>query len=139
MVSILAWRIPWTEEPGGLQFIGLQRAGYDWSDRVQMHTLRFVYVWRWGKGILKILFKFFMLIIRMSQLQGWGWCLGLGFFLCYCYLFVPASCSFKDLSSSTRNWTQGPWQWKCQFLATAPPENSQDESAFRRRSIKPSL
>ena len=22
--SILAWRIPWTEEPGGLQFIGLQ-------------------------------------------------------------------------------------------------------------------
>ena len=23
--SILAWRIPWTEEPGGLQSIGLQR------------------------------------------------------------------------------------------------------------------
>ena len=23
--SILAWRIPWTEEPGGLQFIGSQR------------------------------------------------------------------------------------------------------------------
>ena len=23
--STLAWRIPWTEEPGGLQFIGLQR------------------------------------------------------------------------------------------------------------------
>ena len=23
--SILAWRIPWTEEPGGLQFMGLQR------------------------------------------------------------------------------------------------------------------
>ena len=27
--SILAWRIPWTDEPGGLQSIGLQRAGYD--------------------------------------------------------------------------------------------------------------
>ena len=27
--SILAWRIPWTEEPGGLQFIGLQRVGHD--------------------------------------------------------------------------------------------------------------
>ena len=27
--SILAWRIPWTEEPGGLKFIGLQRVGYD--------------------------------------------------------------------------------------------------------------
>ena len=24
-VSILAWKIPWTEEPGGLQFMGLQR------------------------------------------------------------------------------------------------------------------
>ena len=23
--TILAWRIPWTEEPGGLQFMGLQR------------------------------------------------------------------------------------------------------------------
>ena len=27
--SILAWRIPWTEEPGGLQSMGLQRMGYD--------------------------------------------------------------------------------------------------------------
>jgi len=25
--SILAWRIPWTEEPGGLQSMGLQRDG----------------------------------------------------------------------------------------------------------------
>ena len=27
--SILAWRIPWTEEPGGLQSLGLQRVGRD--------------------------------------------------------------------------------------------------------------
>ena len=27
--SILAWRIPRTEEPGGLQSMGLQRAGHD--------------------------------------------------------------------------------------------------------------
>ena len=26
---ILAWRIPWTEEPGGLQSIELQRVGHD--------------------------------------------------------------------------------------------------------------
>ena len=26
--SILAWRIPWTEEPGGLQSMGLQRVGH---------------------------------------------------------------------------------------------------------------
>ena len=30
--SILAWRIPWTEEPGGLQSIGSQRVGHDWSN-----------------------------------------------------------------------------------------------------------
>ena len=27
--SIFAWRIPWTEEPGRLQFMGLHRVGYD--------------------------------------------------------------------------------------------------------------
>ena len=32
--SILAWRIPWTEEAGGLQSMGSQRVGYELS----MHT-----------------------------------------------------------------------------------------------------
>ena len=30
--SILAWRLPWTEEPGGIQSMGLQRVGHDGSD-----------------------------------------------------------------------------------------------------------
>ena len=29
--SILAWRIPWPEQPGGLQSTGLQRVGRDWA------------------------------------------------------------------------------------------------------------
>ena len=29
--SILAWRIPWTEEPGRLQSMGLQRVGHNWA------------------------------------------------------------------------------------------------------------
>ena len=29
--SILAWRIPQTEEPGGLQSMGSQRIGHDWA------------------------------------------------------------------------------------------------------------
>ena len=29
--SILAWKIPWTEEPGWLQSMGLQRVGCDWA------------------------------------------------------------------------------------------------------------
>ena len=35
--SILAWRITWTEEPGGLWSIGLLRVGHDWNDLAQ-HT-----------------------------------------------------------------------------------------------------
>ena len=33
--SILAWRIPWTEQPGGLYSTGSQRIGHDWSDLAQ--------------------------------------------------------------------------------------------------------
>ena len=29
--SILAWRIPWTEKPGGLQSLGSQRVRHDWA------------------------------------------------------------------------------------------------------------
>ena len=36
---ILAWRIPWTEEPGGLQFMGSQRVRHNWSDLACMHAL----------------------------------------------------------------------------------------------------
>ena len=35
--SILAWRIPWAEEPGGLQSKGLQRVGHNWSDLACMY------------------------------------------------------------------------------------------------------
>ena len=36
--SILACRIPWTEEPGGAQSVGLLRVGRDRSDRACMHA-----------------------------------------------------------------------------------------------------
>ena len=29
--SAIAWKIPWTEEPGRLQSMGLQRVGHDWT------------------------------------------------------------------------------------------------------------
>ena len=37
--SILAWRIPWTEEPGRLQSMKLQRVGHDWATNTHTHTL----------------------------------------------------------------------------------------------------
>ena len=33
--SILAWKIPWTEEPGRLHFMGLQRVGHNWATKKQ--------------------------------------------------------------------------------------------------------
>ena len=37
--SNLAWRIPWTEEPGRLQSIGLKRVRHDWA------TITHVWIW----------------------------------------------------------------------------------------------
>ena len=37
--SILAWRIPWTEEPGELLSTGWQRVGHNWSDLACKHTI----------------------------------------------------------------------------------------------------
>ena len=36
--SILAWRIPWTEEPGKLQPMGSQRVGHNWNNLVCTHA-----------------------------------------------------------------------------------------------------
>ena len=35
--SILAWRTPWTEEPGGLQSMGLPRVGHDLAQHSSIH------------------------------------------------------------------------------------------------------
>ena len=34
--SILAWRIPWREEPGRLQSMGLQRVGHNWATSLSL-------------------------------------------------------------------------------------------------------
>ena len=39
--SILAWRIPWTEEPGRLQSTGLQRVGHD-----SLYVCMYIYICR---------------------------------------------------------------------------------------------
>ena len=47
---ILAWRIPWTEGPGGLQSMGLQRVRHDESDLAHTH----MYVAYLGRHVLNI-------------------------------------------------------------------------------------
>ena len=61
--SILAWRIPWTEEPGGLQSMGWQRVGHNWATSLSLSC----YTWRllreWIRRVLiareNIFFYFF--------------------------------------------------------------------------------
>ena len=36
--STLAWKIPWTEEPGRLQSMGLLRVGHDWATSLSLFT-----------------------------------------------------------------------------------------------------
>ena len=48
--NILVWRIPWTEEPGGLHSIGLQRVGHNWVT----NTFTFNHYWLMKKYFFPI-------------------------------------------------------------------------------------
>ena len=49
--NILAWRMPWTVEPGRLQSMGLQRVEHDWSDLAHMHRSLLLKMWSKNLGI----------------------------------------------------------------------------------------
>ena len=55
--SILAWRIPWTEEPGGLQRTGSQRVGYDWSELACTHLEVTIFFFN-SKGYCEITYHY---------------------------------------------------------------------------------
>ena len=42
--GVLAWRIPWTEEPGGLQSMGLQRVRHEWATKQQQTTFSILHL-----------------------------------------------------------------------------------------------
>ena len=56
--SILAWKIPWTEEPGGLQSKGFQRVRHDW-------------VWAWTRKDLLTLIGSMKWILDVWPLELW--------------------------------------------------------------------
>ena len=59
--STLAWKIPWTEEPGGLQSMGSLRVGHDWATSLSLFT--FIH-WRrhWQPTP----------VFLPGECQGWG-------------------------------------------------------------------
>ena len=44
--SVLAWRIPGAEEPGGLSSTGSHRVRHDWSDLACMHACTYLFIFR---------------------------------------------------------------------------------------------
>ena len=63
--STLAWKIPWTEEPGRLQFIPSLRVGHDWATLLSLFTFMH---WRrkWKPTP----------VFLPGESQGWGSLLG---------------------------------------------------------------
>ena len=75
--SILAWRIPWTEEPGGPQSIGSRRVGHNWSNlahtHTHTHTHRYTYTKKnlsvsWNLNLMQCL-VFYLTTLNMMSAQ----------------------------------------------------------------------
>ena len=83
--STLAWKIPWTEEPGRLQSSGSQRVGHDWATSLSLFTFHTLYMllnshntskevlliqfrenWSRGRGHMYT-YGWFMLILGRNQ------------------------------------------------------------------------
>ena len=106
--SILAWRIPWTEEPDGLQSLGSQRVGHDWATNTFTFLSMDHYKQTWS--LLSIKDKCIIILF---------W-LGLLFII---FIFWPHHAVCRILVPWPRI-EPGPRQWKYQLLTTGLPGNS---------------
>ena len=71
--GILAWRIPWTEEPGGLQSMGSQRVGRDWEVRgIQEWGLHY----QWELWVKKVTLPQHFLLSQDDMKHAWLWTWG---------------------------------------------------------------
>ena len=82
--SILAWRVPWTEEPGGLQSIQWQRVGHDWSDWACTHIFSIFTSYMWAWKDVSVSFRVQCYVCPWLTL----FCIAQIFFNCYWFLFL---------------------------------------------------
>ena len=69
--SILAWRMPWTEDPGGPQSMGSQRAGHNRARR-RMHGMS-ILVQSWCGGVMIGLHSVQLTTLTLDSLD-WSFC-----------------------------------------------------------------
>ena len=66
--SILAWKIPWTEETGKLQSIVSQRIGHDWVTNIYSHGHTHTHTHIWSKPLLQVYHRSFLSASLLNQL-----------------------------------------------------------------------
>ena len=79
--STIAWKIPWTEEPGRLQSMGSQRVGHDWATSLSL-SFTFIYKGTWtsvkfgmvAKGRRSCSWTTLPWILRHSYIGRWTDC-----------------------------------------------------------------
>ena len=70
--STLAWKIPWTEEPGRLQSMGSQTVGHNWVTNTYLLWFSSEQFEK-GKRLCRTFFFFFFLIAK-AMAMGWKGC-----------------------------------------------------------------
>ena len=94
--STLAWKIPWTEEPGGLQSMGSRIIGHDWATSLSHFTFMH---WRRNRQCTPVFLP--------GESQGWGSLVG-------CHLWghtVRHDCSDLAATSAVRQLTSVTLLW----------------------------
>ena len=90
--STLAWKIPQTEEPGGLQSMGSQRVGYDWVTSLTFFSICVLTEFFKYRDIYK-LFHFEQVLLKKDS--SWKWILSI---LVCCNLKSPDWYQWKQIN-----------------------------------------
>ena len=101
--STLAWKIPWMEEPGRLQSIGLQRVGHDWATSL-VH---------WLHGATEYIYCFSKSCAKYTETNGYKvfeaqvWAKGIKCFYCHTAFWIWQCCNdFWFAVNQANNLTQ---------------------------------
>ena len=115
--STLAWKIPWMEEPGRLQFMGSQRVRHDWATSLTDHLGRLSYFSLIFSGTLNSDGYFFPFLLCLSLF--WAICktysdnhfaflyfffLGMVLITTSCTMLWTSNHSFSDTLSDLIHW-----------------------------------
>ena len=102
--SIFAWRIPWTEEPGGPQPMGSQRVKHDWNYLAHIHWYwtyshmpvgLSVCFWKTANSGFLPIFNYYFLNVKLSEIfLYFGYPLFFRYIICN-YLLSPSGSAVK--------------------------------------------